>query len=70
MTELGQCPLSGRAGATGELAILHQHNPAADQLEDQLSCGAPLEEAGFAALKRTMEEHGAVVFGGDGYSSD
>ncbi len=41
-----------------------------DQLEEQLSSGAPLEEAAFAVLKRTMNDHGAVVFGGDGYSSE
>jgi len=41
----------------------------ADQLEDQLNSGAPLEEAAFAVLKRTMDDHGAVVFGGDGYSA-
>jgi glutamine synthetase len=42
----------------------------ADQLEDQLNAGAPLEEAAFAVLKRTMDDHGAVVFGGDGYSEE
>ena len=42
----------------------------ADQLEDQLAAGAPLEEAAFAVLKRTMDDHGAVVFGGDGYSEE
>ena len=41
-----------------------------DQLEAQLASGAPLEEAAFAVLKRTMDDHGAVVFGGDGYSSE
>ena len=41
-----------------------------DQLEDQLGAGAPLEEAAFAVLKRTMDDHGAIVFGGDGYSSE
>ena len=41
-----------------------------DQLEDQLASGAPLEEAAFAVLKRTMDDHGAVVFGGDGYSAE
>jgi glutamine synthetase len=41
-----------------------------DQLEDQLAGGAPLEEAAFAVLRRTMNDHGAVVFGGDGYSSE
>ncbi|MBM5796920.1 MAG: glutamine synthetase type III [Cyanobacteria bacterium M_surface_7_m2_040] len=38
------------------------------ELQQQLSTGAPLEEAAFGVLKRTMEQHGAVVFGGDGYS--
>ncbi|MEB3243106.1 MAG: glutamine synthetase III [Cyanobacteriota bacterium] len=42
----------------------------ADQLEDLLRAGSPLEEAAFAVLKRTMNDHGAVVFGGDGYSSE
>ena len=42
----------------------------ADQLEDQLAAGAPLEEGAFAVLKRTMDDHGAVVFGGDGYSAE
>ena len=42
----------------------------ADQLETQLQSGASLEEAAFAVLKRTMDAHGAVVFGGDGYSSE
>ena len=41
-----------------------------DQLEGHLKSGAPLEEAAFAVLKLTMEDHGAVVFGGDGYSSE
>jgi glutamine synthetase len=41
-----------------------------DQLDDQLGAGAPLEEAAFAVLKRTMDDHGAVVFGGDGYSGE
>jgi glutamine synthetase len=41
-----------------------------DELESLLATGLPLAEAAFAVLKRTMEEHGAVVFGGDGYSSE
>ena len=41
-----------------------------DQLEEQLASGSVLEEAAFAVLRRTMNEHGAVVFGGDGYSSE
>jgi glutamine synthetase len=42
----------------------------ADQLEAQLQSGTSLEEAAFAVLKSTMESHGAVVFGGDGYSAE
>ncbi|MFQ6540238.1 MULTISPECIES: glutamine synthetase III [Aphanothece] len=42
----------------------------ADQLEAGMASGASLEDAAFAALKRTMDQHGAVVFGGDGYSSE
>ncbi|MFN9694103.1 MAG: glutamine synthetase III, partial [Synechococcaceae cyanobacterium] len=42
----------------------------ADELEAQLQSGTSLEEASFAVLKRTMEAHGAVVFGGDGYSAE
>ena len=42
----------------------------ADQLEQKLQSGLPLEEGAFAVLQRTMEEHGAVVFGGDGYSAE
>jgi len=38
------------------------------ELQQQLNAGSPLEEAAFAVLKRMMEHHGAVVFGGDGYS--
>ncbi|MEB3234128.1 MAG: glutamine synthetase III [Cyanobacteriota bacterium] len=41
-----------------------------DQLERQLAAGRALEEAAFAVLKETMDAHGAVVFGGDGYSSE
>ncbi|MCP9806852.1 glutamine synthetase III [Cyanobium sp. T1B-Tous] len=41
----------------------------ADQIEDQLNTGSSLEQAAFAVLKRTMDDHGAVIFGGDGYSS-
>jgi glutamine synthetase len=42
----------------------------ADQIEDQLNTGSSLEQAAFAVLKRTMDDHGAVIFGGDGYSSE
>jgi glutamine synthetase len=41
-----------------------------DQLESQLSGGKELQEAAFAVLRQTMQQHGAVVFGGDGYSSE
>ena len=42
----------------------------ADQLEPRLAAGEPLNEAAFAVLQQVMHEHGAVVFGGDGYSSE
>jgi glutamine synthetase len=42
----------------------------ADQLEQKLGAGESLEAASFAVLKQIMQEHGAVVFGGDGYSSE
>jgi glutamine synthetase len=41
-----------------------------DQLEGQLGKGLGLEEAAFAVIKATMDEHSAVVFGGDGYSAE
>jgi glutamine synthetase len=41
-----------------------------EQLEAELGGGLPLEEAAFVVLRRTMEQHGAVVFGGDGYSAE
>jgi glutamine synthetase len=41
-----------------------------DQLEAKLSSGVPLEEAAIAVIKDVMNEHGAVVFGGDGYSKE
>ncbi|MFN7821029.1 MAG: glutamine synthetase III [Cyanobacteriota bacterium] len=41
-----------------------------DELEGRLNSGSSLEEAAFAVLKLTMDQHGAVVFGGDGYSSE
>ncbi len=40
------------------------------ELEGRLNSGMALEEAAFAVLKLTMDQHGAVVFGGDGYSSE
>jgi glutamine synthetase len=42
----------------------------ADQLEPKLAAGETLEAASFAVLKQIMQDHGAVVFGGDGYSSE
>ncbi len=41
-----------------------------DQLEQKLSTGESLPGAAFAVLKQIMNDHGAVVFGGDGYSSE
>jgi glutamine synthetase len=41
-----------------------------DQLEQKLSSGESLPGAAFAVLKQIMNDHGAVVFGGDGYSSE
>jgi glutamine synthetase len=40
----------------------------ADQLEAQFNQGADQRTAVLAVLKSVMEKHGAVVFGGDGYS--
>ena len=42
----------------------------ASQLEQQLQQGTPLNDAAFAVLQQVMREHGAVVFGGDGYSAE
>ena len=39
-----------------------------DQLEEKMGQGMGLGEAAFAVIKTTMDLHGAVVFGGDGYS--
>ena len=41
----------------------------ADQLQGQLDSGTALGEAAFQVLQQVMRDHGAVVFGGDGYSS-
>ncbi|MFM8524412.1 MAG: glutamine synthetase III [Cyanobacteriota bacterium] len=41
----------------------------ADELERELQGGTSLEAASLTVLRRTMEQHGAVIFGGDGYSS-
>ncbi len=40
----------------------------ADELEAELAKGMALEAAAFSVLKEIMEEHSAVVFGGNGYS--
>ena len=40
----------------------------ADQLEAELAKGTELEAAAFSILKEIMEDHSAVVFGGNGYS--
>ena len=42
----------------------------ASQLEQHLQQGAALNDAAFAVLQQVMREHGAVVFGGDGYSAE
>ena len=42
----------------------------ADQLDGRLQSGEELNAAASAVLQQVMREHGAVVFGGDGYSSE
>ena len=42
----------------------------ADQLEERLSGGMSLEAAALAVLQGVMHQHGAVVFGGNGYSEE
>ena len=42
----------------------------ADQLEGQLAAGTPLANGALAVLRQLMEQHGQVVFGGDGYSQE
>jgi glutamine synthetase len=41
----------------------------ADQLEARLAKGESLSAASFAVLQQITRDHGAVIFGGDGYSS-
>ncbi|MEM7761842.1 MAG: glutamine synthetase III [Cyanobacteria bacterium P01_A01_bin.40] len=41
-----------------------------NQLESKLSAGTELQPAIFAIIKEIMDAHGAVVFGGDGYSEE
>jgi glutamine synthetase len=42
----------------------------ADQLEQKLAAGDHLPDAAFAVIKQIIQDHGQVVFGGDGYSSE
>ena len=42
----------------------------ANKLESELATGKELKTAIFAIIKEIMDEHGAVVFGGNGYSSE
>ncbi|MEO0457928.1 MAG: glutamine synthetase III [Cyanobacteria bacterium P01_A01_bin.114] len=39
-----------------------------NRLESELATGAELNDAILTVLKEVMEEHGAVIFGGNGYS--
>jgi glutamine synthetase len=41
-----------------------------EKLEETLKCGVGQTEAVIAVLKELMENHGKVVFGGDGYSEE
>jgi glutamine synthetase len=41
-----------------------------NQLEERLSAGLDLEAAALAVLQGVMHQHGAVVFGGNGYSEE
>jgi glutamine synthetase len=41
-----------------------------NRLESQLSSGAELSTAIITVLKEVMESHGAVIFGGNGYSEE
>jgi glutamine synthetase len=42
----------------------------ADKLEAAVAAGTPLNKAIATVLKTVMEEHGSVVFGGNGYSKE
>src|SRR5690606_15255087 len=42
----------------------------AEKLESAVASGTALNVAIASVLKTVMEEHGAVVFGGDGYSEE
>ena len=41
-----------------------------DELERCIQGGASLQYAAFQVLKQVMQQHGSVVFGGDGYSEE
>ncbi len=41
-----------------------------EKLESAVASGTPLNAAIASVLKTVMEEHGAVIFGGDGYSAE
>jgi glutamine synthetase len=41
-----------------------------DELEQKMAAGESLPGAAFSVLKQIMTDHGNVVFGGDGYSSE
>ncbi|MBR8831811.1 MAG: Glutamine synthetase [Chroococcopsis gigantea SAG 12.99] len=41
-----------------------------NRLENELSKGSELDAAIITVLKEVMEQHGAVIFGGNGYSED
>lgn len=45
-------------------------NWVADSLESQLAQGSDLDSAILSTLKTIIDEHGAVVFGGNGYSAE
>ncbi len=42
----------------------------ADQLEAELANGIDLDAAAYAVVKKIMEDHSAIVFGGNGYSEE
>ena len=42
----------------------------ADQLEARTAKGESVEQASMAVLQQVTKEHGSVIFGGDGYSSE
>ena len=41
-----------------------------DELDRCIQGGASLQDAAFQVLKQVMQQHGSVVFGGDGYSEE